>query len=389
MTQASLSRNAGEWAEFYVLLNVLSEGRLYAADGSLNKLTDNYFPVIKIEMQKSGQPKERPIPIEYIINASAQTITVSTAGNSCIIDMSTFREEADSFFQIISTRRGKGAFQVPEISNVLEMLNNPVTKQSSSKKADIHIVIHDIMTGFENEVGFSIKSQHSSAASLINASGQTLFQYKIKCKENYSVADIQASLAARVHDENGESLKVGPKERVSKLVTAGFDLEFEVVKSDFFRENLQLIDSSMDVFLADCLLVFMQNRISGLAEIVELVSTRNPCKFKASCPERQLDFYKYKMKRLIVDAALGMQPKAPWTGVYDASGGYIVVKSTGDVVCYHLYNWNALQDYLFNHLRFETPTSTGTGTKAAFNYGLYYSAENKHFMDICLQLRFK
>jgi len=303
--------------------------------------------------------------------------------------MSTFREEAASFFQIISTRRGKGSFQVPEISAVLDMLNNPVTKQSSSKKADIHIVIHDIMTGFENEVGFSIKSQHSSAASLINASGQTLFQYKIVCKTNNNVVDMANSLAPVVIDDTGSELTFGPKERVGRLITAGFDLEFVAVKSDFFRENLQLIDSSMDVFLADCLLVFMQNRVSGLEEIVELVSTRNPCNFKASCPERRLDFYQYKMKRLIVDAALGMQPKSPWTGVYDASGGYIVVKTTGDVVCYHLYNWNALQDYLFKNLRFETPTSTGVGSKGAFNYGLYYVVEGEHFMDICLQLRFK
>ena len=157
MPDDNLSKNAGEWAEFYVLLNILSEGKLYAADGNLNKLADNYFPVIKIEMQKNGQPKDRPIFIDYIINASEQNITVSTEGDSRVIDMSTFREEAASFFQIISTRRGKGSFQVPEISAVLDMLNNPVTKQSSSKKADIHIVIHDIMTGFENEVGFSIK----------------------------------------------------------------------------------------------------------------------------------------------------------------------------------------------------------------------------------------
>lgn len=170
---------------------------------------------------------------------------------------------------------------------------------------------------------------------------------------------------------------------------AGFDLEFVDVKSDFFRENLQLIDSSMDVFLADCLLVFMQDKITGLEEIVKLVSIRNPCKFKASSPKRLLDFYQYKMKRLIVDAALGMQPKSLWTGVYDASGGYIVVKSTGDVICYHLYNWNALQDYLFKKLKFETPTSTGSGSKASFNYGLYYSVNGEHFMDICLQLRFK
>ena len=95
------------------------------------------------------------------------------------------------------------------------------------------------------------------------------------------------------------------------------------------------------------------------------------------------------MKRLIVDAALGMQPKVVWAGKYDASGGYIVVKSSGEVVCYHLYNWNALQDYLYKNLKFETPTSTSSGSKKSFNYALYYVENGEPYMDICLQLRFK
>ena len=383
------SKNAGDWAELYVLLMTLAQGKLYAADGDLNLIENQFFPVISIEMQKTGQAKGKSINIVYTVDINEEIISIASDGNNKKVSMNTFKKEAESFFKIISTRKGR-SFQVPEISKFLEKLQNPSTKQSSSKKADIHIVIHDRMTGYQSEVGFSIKSKHSNPASLINASGQTLFQYQIKSKNNNkNLNEARTALSVFRITEQNETNKVGPKERVSKLYKSGYELSFNRMKSIYFQENLQLIDSSLDVFLSDCLLVFMQEKISSLTDIVKKVAKRNPCKF-VTCEEiRLLDFYQYKMKRLIVDAALGMQPKVPWTGEYDASGGYIVVKSSGEVVCYHLYNWNALQDYLYNNLKFETPTSTGSGNKKSFNYALFYMEDKQAYMDICLQLRFK
>jgi len=148
-----LSKNAGEWSELYVLLNTLGEGVLYSADGELNKLPNNFCPVISITMQKAGQANDSPVPIKYIVDPASKTITLESGGETSSISMSELKASAGSFFAIISSRPGR-AFQVPEISPMLDKLKNPVVKQSSSKKADIHIVLHDVMTGFENEVGF-------------------------------------------------------------------------------------------------------------------------------------------------------------------------------------------------------------------------------------------
>ncbi len=384
-----VSKNAGDWAELYVLLMILAQGKLYAADGKLNLIEGQFFPVISIEMQKAGQAKDHQVSIVYSVDVNEQVINVSSQGVDKKISMEIFKNEAKNFFKVISTRKGR-SFKVPEISRLLQQLHNPITKQASSKKADIHIVIHDVMTGFQNEVGFSIKSKHSSSASLINASGQTLFQYCIHSKKaEKDLTEAKVALSSFELDADGKQKKIGPKERVAKLLALDNFLSFSKVKSKYFQENLQLIDSYLDIFLADCLLVFMQGKVSNLADVVEIVAKRNPCHFASTTDERLLDFYQYKMKRLIVDTALGMQPKVPWTGKYDASGGYIIVKSSGEVVCYHLYNWNALQDYLYNNLKFETPSSTGTGSKKSFNYALYYVENGESYMDICLQLRFK
>ena len=43
-----LTGNKGEWSEIYVLLRLLADGKIYAADSELNKLDGVYFPIIKI-----------------------------------------------------------------------------------------------------------------------------------------------------------------------------------------------------------------------------------------------------------------------------------------------------------------------------------------------------
>ena len=40
--------NKGEWAEFYVMLKLLGEGKLYTADKTLKKKIDSYLDILKI-----------------------------------------------------------------------------------------------------------------------------------------------------------------------------------------------------------------------------------------------------------------------------------------------------------------------------------------------------
>ena len=43
---ARITGNKGEWSELYVLIYLLANGKLNAADGKLNKLRDIFFPVL-------------------------------------------------------------------------------------------------------------------------------------------------------------------------------------------------------------------------------------------------------------------------------------------------------------------------------------------------------
>ena len=81
---------------------------------------------------------------------------------------------------------------------------------------------------------------------------------------------------------------------------------------------------------------------------------KNTCNYKI---DLNPNFYEYKIKRLLVDAALGMKAGKLWSGNYSATGGYIAVMQNGDLVCYHIYNWNDFQTYLFIHTKIDYPDS--------------------------------
>ena len=75
-------------------------------------------------------------------------------------------------------------------------------------------------------------------------------------------------------------------------------------------------------------------------------------------------------------------PFKVWTGKYDATGGYIVVKEDGDIVSYHTYNKNKFEDYLFNNTKLETAGSS------RHNFGVLYEINNELYIKLNLQIRF-
>src|SRR5690606_8190213 len=93
-------------------------------------------------------------------------------------------------------------------------------------------------------------------------------------------------------------------------------------------------------------------------------------------------FYELKVKRFLTDVAMGLMPSKVWNGLYDATGGYLIVKEDGDVLCYHLYNRNQFEDYLYHNTRLETPSSTRNG------FGVLYKEGSNLKFKLNLQIRF-
>ena len=64
------------------------------------------------------------------------------------------------------------------------------------------------------------------------------------------------------------------------------------------------------------------------------------------------------------------------------TGGIIIVKDDGDVVCYHIYNRNEFQEYLFNNTRLEQASIS------RYKFGNFYKENNKILFKLNLQIRF-
>ena len=93
---------------------------------------------------------------------------------------------------------------------------------------------------------------------------------------------------------------------------------------------------------------------------------------------------------------MGMTPETVWTGFYDATGGQIIVKDDGDVVCYHIYEQNQFLNFLLNSTYLEQPATSEDennpgypkpNPKKKFFFGWVYKENGKYYLKINLQVR--
>jgi type II restriction enzyme len=142
---------------------------------------------------------------------------------------------------------------------------------------------------------------------------------------------------------------------------------------------MKLIDSNLPIIVSKILDYYFSIGINKTVDLVDKLTEENPCNFNLNFGH---SFYNYKIKAFLTDIALGLQPSTMWSGLYDATGGYIVVKENGDILCYHIYNWNEFQDYLLKNTKLESASST------RHDYGVVYKNNNKFFIKLNLQIRF-
>lgn len=128
------------------------------------------------------------------------------------------------------------------------------------------------------------------------------------------------------------------------------------------------------------------SRRSKIKELVEETTQKNICNFDL---DTNPNSYIYKIKRFLTNTALGMKAGKVWNGTFNADGGYIVVKKDGELVCYHIYNWNDFQNYLFEKNKIDHPDSKLTRC----DYGRIIDAEEAgmtegSYVKLNFQIRF-
>ena len=357
----AITGNKGEWSEIYTLFRLLGEGKVHAGDANLNKM-DLYYPIINIIREESKR-------YEYKPNHTSHIVVIDENGHEYArISMKKFLEESKSLLGAIKDTSQR-AFAVPNTECFMGKIGCSKLKASSKDKADIHIVIHDLRTNMTPMLGFSIKSQLGSASTLLNATEATNIRYLVTGKEM----------------SDAELIKINEIEghlpRMEALINKGYRLQYSDIEHITFKNNLLFLDTCMPDFIASCLICdSMPNSTSKISDAVEIVSRQNPFGFTGSDVQT---FYEHKMKVLLLDTALGMTPAKEWNGRYEANGGYLVVRRDGEIVCYHFYNRNDIEDYLYYNTRFER------GSRSRHHFGsLYRGEDGKVYIKLNLQIRF-
>lgn len=356
-----LAGNKGEWSEIYTLLKIISDKKLFAGDSDLKKIEALIFPIIKILRDESNGTYEYAYDSDLVI--------IKGEDEEFRIPISEFQDKSATLLSKLKETTS-ASFSIPEIESFMNSFNCVSLKAKSSVKSDINIVIHDQRTGTTPELGFSIKSQLGGASTLLNAGKTTNFIYEI---ENAVLSETQ------VREINNIDSRSKIKDRIEKIKEFSGALLFKQTESSVFGNNLTLIDSALPKVISEIVYLFFTSEHSKTIDLVNEISRLNPLGYNL---ETNHPFYSYKIKRFLTDIALGMMPSKVWTGELDATGGYLVVKEDGEILCYHIYNRNEFEDYLLNNTKLETASST------RHDFGTVYKEGSKQFFKLNLQIRF-
>lgn len=356
-----ITGNKGEWSEIYALFKLLGDKMLFAGDAELNKVEELFYPIIKIIRSESEGN------FEYALNNDL--VIISGGKEELRIPVRTFIEQ--SVILLTKIKKSTGAFSIPEIEDFMTAVNCHTLKAKSTSKTDIRIVIHDQRINQTAELGFSIKSQLGGEATLLNAGKTTNFIYQLNSfyPTNEEISEI---------NEIDTRSKI--KDRIEAVIKKGGIPSFKTLEQNIFKNNLVLIDSLLPNILAEIIKTFFTSNLSTIEDLTANINSTNPLNYDKSFAHT---FYEYKIKRFLTDVALGMTPSKVWTGIYDATGGYLIVKENGDVLCYHIYNRNQFEDYLFTNTKLETASST------RHEFGRIYQENGQFLFKLNLQIRFK
>ena len=357
-----ITGNKGEWSEIYVFLKLLADGKLNAADANLNAIPSVYYPIIKILRQENNSKRE------YIINGNIRIVDGISNNEIINLPVAEFVSRSQQLFNELKQIEGR-SFAFADIETFLHSIDVYSLTALKTDKADIKVVVHDLNTGLQPQLGFSIKSMLGGNSTLFNPGNTTNFIYEIIGTEQLNINEIN-------------SIEISPKisNRIAAIHTKGFDIKFRKIQSDTLQLNLQLIDSDLPQILSELLLLkYSTPGLALLSTTLKQLTTNNPLNFDLS---QGHPFYEYKIKNFLTDSALGMTPATMWTGQYNATGGIIIVKEDGELVCYHIYNRNEFQSYLLNNTRLEQASTSRYG------FGDLYKEGEKTFLKLNLQIRF-
>ncbi|MGP1494520.1 MAG: HpaII family restriction endonuclease [Streptobacillus sp.] len=349
--------NKGEWSELYAIFYLLANRKLNLVDCKLNLIDNNIFFVESIiSKKKNGVIKfdiQNDIVIPEIFGEKIEPIKIE--------EIIKFKEQV--FYNIITGSDGSGSFEIDYVNQWLEQ-HNILTKfkAKAGVKEDIFLLNLDFNRNQKIELGYSIKSQLGSPATILNASDHTNIRYKIIGLNDEQINEI-----------NSINTRNKLKDRILKIYEYGGKIYFDKVVSECFDRNLRMIDTALPEALSE---VLLNSYTSGNKELKELFKTSNIYTSESLAYKKLEDF--------LMSVSFGMFPSKEWNGKYSVKGGIIVVSKDSEVyVIDMVYYENEVKEFLINETKLDSPSSSRYDM-------LHLRKENgKVYFTLNLQVRYK
>ena len=369
--------NKGEWAEFYVMLKLLGEGKLYTADNMLKKKLDSYLDVLKIIRQEF----ETHV-LEYIVDQDNAVVTVKPQGSEAVlatIPMQEFEDNAITLFEGLKRVKGMSVIAPDSVCEFAKVIYVSKPKAPAVKalkkqfggKNDIFIEVRDGQTAIVSVMGFSIKSKFGHNPTLFNAGSSSQYLFKLSGCDDAMMDEFNA-----ISDGKGGR---GWSLCREYLFSHSIGAEFAQTQYPTYNENLFLVRESMPKIMAWCVYdrLLGSNAEHGVKETVERMSAVNPLGVGNPAV-----YYEKAIKDFLMAGFTGMTAGNKWDGKEQVNGGYIVVMDDGDVICYHSSDREAFRDYLYRNTYFEYVSAD------KYNWSRIIKIDGEYYLPLNVSVRF-
>ena len=367
----SISANRGEHSELLAFLRILHGGTVQVADKA-GEPRQSWLKISAIE--RPSDPGRR-----YVIRDDNVIVMDESAKEIAVVPKANIKSIADGLYLQIKSAAG-ASFYCTSSDEAFQVLKLLGAKAASTVKSDLFLeVVSPVFQGEVLSLGFSVKSELGGLPTLLNA-GATQFEYRIEgCSADDALA-VQEAVP-----RNKDKDYPGPMRLMPALAMSNARVVFESVVDPVFEQNLKMIDTSFPRILADTLMHAYLGGELALKDAVRSPALLDELSKVLSLPLPMVErIVKHKIKELLRQSALGMNPGRQWEGQVEAHGGWIIVKENGDIVCFHLINDDDFRDYLLARTKFDTPSMSRHEAGYVYRQGDSYEAKIK----LSLQVRF-
>lgn len=358
-------------SELYAIFRLATEKNLQLADSNFDAIPDAFVEIKSVIREN----KEGRLEINLLGDDSLEVLM--DGKKKFEISCNRMKELADATYKDMVSGL---AYEEAEL--FMDEVGFSRVASGSDTKTDLSLRIHDPRSGLDPLMRYSIKSDVGSRSTLFNATTNASIVYEIE-------GPMTDSLASKINSFENNSIvedsdrttktKGKVKKKFAYLDDKGFKLRFVPDDSPFIN-NLRFVDTRFpEVFAEMVRIYYAGSRLNKLSEITKMVAESNPLDLPNSMVS---SFYEFKTKEFLEMAALGMTQGTLWDVRESVTGGIILVKENGGIVCYHLFDKEDFQNHLFYQSLFDTPSTSRHNRSEIIK-----TIDGKYRISVAIQIR--